>query len=427
MMQRVSRRRFLVGAGGGAMALPWLNLTHAADSIPAAAPTRLAFYYVPIGFVRSAFFPAAETTSYELTPTLKPLAAIKHKTNLITGLDRIIQSGTDVHAQCGSCFLTSAAPNEVKDSAYPLQRTLDQVVADHVGQQTPFRSLEVSCNSHTNNRESIYFDNISWYGTGHVAPSIRDPRLLYRRLFGTQGIKDYRDITDIVLEDARSFRRELGAEDQHKFAEYFESVRTIEKQIDKIERKRELIAKVEVIEPENVSLPRREYIRLMGDLMIVALQNDLTRVATMMVGPERWDTPTMYEGVFDKPRNHHQLSHSQTNAQARRDLERIDHFHVEQFAYLVEKMDTIREGDGTLLDHTLFTMGSGLGDGKTHQYSKLPIVTAGSAGGRFATDRLIRCPSGTPVANLWLSFAHLMGVERQRFADSTGPLQELGV
>lgn len=432
-MKKFSRRSFLHGASGAAMSLPWLNLTHAATAAPAAgttaavAPVRMAFYYVPIGVVRSAFFPGTDENDYQLTPTLEPLAAIKHKTNLITGLDRIIQSGTDVHAQCGSCFLTCAAPNEVKGSAYPLNRTLDHVIADHVGNQTPFRTLELSCNSHKDNKESIYFDNISWYGTGHVAPSFRDPRKVYRRLFGMQRLKDYREITDIVLEDARAFKRELGAEDQRKFAEYFDSVRSIEKQIDKIEQKKDLIAKVEMIEPKDVALPRREYIRLMGDLMIIALQNDLTRVATMMVGPERWNTPTMYEGVFDKPKSHHQLSHGQGKDQVRRDLEKIDRFHVEQFAYLLEKMESITEGDRSLLDNTVFTMGSGLGDGQTHQYHKLPIVTAGSAGGRFKTGRMIKCSDGTPLANLWLSYTHLAGISRDRFADSTGPLKALGV
>lgn len=428
-MSRITRRRFLRGASGAALALPWLNLTHtarAATAAVAAAPTRMAFYYVPIGIVRRSFFPDPEQTDYTLTPTLEPLAAVKHKTNLITGLDRTVQTGTDVHAQCGSCFLSSAAPQEIKGSAYPLSRTLDHVIADHVGDATPFRTLELSCNSHTDNKESIYFDNISWYGTGHVAPSARDPRKLYRRLFRTEGLKEMRDITDIVLDDARAFRGELGVEDRHKFEEYFDSVRSIEKQIDKIERKKDAIAKIEMIEPDAVVLPRREYIRLMGDLMIVALQNDLTRVATMMVGPERWDTPTIYEGVFDKPKNHHSLSHNQQKEPVRADLEKIDRFHVEQFAYLVAKMDAIREGERSLLDNTVFTMGSGLGDGGTHQYDKLPIVTAGSGGGRFDTGRLIKCPDGTPLANLWLSYAQMMGANGKRFADSTGPLKELG-
>lgn len=414
------------------MALPWLNISHAAtpkDNHPDAQhdALKLAFFYVPIGFVRSAFFPDDNSTQYNLTATLKPLESIKHKTTLITNLDRTIQNGTDVHAQCASCFLTSVAPGEIKQSAYPLSRTLDHILADHIGQDTPFPTLELSCNSHKNNKESIYFDNISWYGTGQVAPSLRDPLQVYRRLFGTEQSKAYRDITDIVLEDARTFQKQLGKDDKDKFAEYFESVRAIEKQIEKIEQKKKLIADVKMIQPKDVVLPRRQYIQLMGDLMIVALQTGLTRVATMMVGPERWDTPMVYEDVFNKPKSQHQLSHAQQNLNAKRDLEKIDHFHVQQFAYMVNKMDKIKEGNKSLLDNTIFTMGSGLGDGKTHQYDKLPIVVAGSGCGTIKMGQRINCKPGTPLANLWLSYTHMSGSNQKRFADSTRSLSEIMV
>lgn len=166
----------------------------------------------------------------KLTSTLKPLQRVHQHVSLITGLDRTFQIGTDVHAQCASCFLSSAAPFTVTSSAWPLQRTLDHVVADQIGTSTPFRTLELSCNSHRDNLESIYFDNISWYRTGHVAPSIRDPRKAYQRLFGTREIRELRNITDLVLDDARSLQKELSKSDRARFAEYFESVRTIELQ-----------------------------------------------------------------------------------------------------------------------------------------------------------------------------------------------------
>jgi hypothetical protein len=185
-------------------------------------------------------------------------------------------------------------------------------------------------------------------------------------------------------------------------------------------------------------LPRGEYIRLMGDLMVVALQSGLTNVATFMVGPERWDTPYLFESLFDKPRSHHQMSHNQKKFIE--DLIKVDHFHMEQFAYLLEKMDGIQEANGkTLLDNTLFTYGSGLGDGATHQYSALPIVTAGSGGGAFKTGRHFNLSEqsgltpkvggryttpegGVPLANLWLTQARALGLNLDRFADSTGEL-----
>ncbi|MBU62070.1 MAG: hypothetical protein CMI26_06170, partial [Opitutae bacterium] len=170
----------------------------------------------------------------------------------------------------------------------------------------------------------------------------------------------------------------------------------------------------------------------------VALQSGLTNVATFMVGPERWDTPYLFESLFDKPRSHHQMSHNQKKFIE--DLIKVDHFHMEQFAYLLEKMDGIEEANGkTLLDNTLFTYGSGLGDGATHQYSALPIVTAGSGGGKFKTGRhfnlseqsgltpkvggkYVAPDGGMPLANLWLTQARALGLKIDRFADSTGEL-----
>ena len=289
----------------------------------------------------------------------------------------------------------------------------------------------------------MQFDNISWYGTSHVAPSMRDPRKAYRRLFGVEDIKTCHNITDLVLEEARSLRRELGYTDQQKFNEYFDSIRSIEEQMEKLEQMKSRLTKIKLAEPTEAKLPRGKYIRLMGDLMVVALQTGLTNVATFMVGPERWNTPLLYEGLFDKPRSHHGMSHNQGEFVA--DLLKVDQFHMEQFAYLVQKMDNLEEANGTsLLDNTIFTYGSGLGDGATHQYSALPIIVAGSGGGKLITGRhlnlsVISGPvlkknasyqkpeGGMPLANLWLTQAQAMGMKQKRFADSTSVLSQLVV
>lgn len=446
-MTQHNRRTFLRGIGGSVLALPWMESLAAAAGSAAKPATRMAFYYVPIGVVRKAFFPGEADAAIpkfssnqveiqvdvnipvgvhplELTPTQKPLEKVKQHVTFITGMDRTFQQGTDVHAQCASCYLSSAAPFTIKESAWPLDRTLDHIVADHVGHSTPFRTLEFSCNSHKDNKESIYFDNISWYGTGHVAPSLRDPRKAYRRLFGTQDIEATRNITDLVLEDARSMRRYLGKQDREKFTEYFDSLRAIETQMDKLEAMKSELVQVPFEEPADAYLPRGEYIRLMGDLMVVALQTGLTNVATFMVGPERWDTPYMFEGLFDKPRSHHQMSHNQDKFLD--DLIKVDQFHMEQFVYLVDKMAQIEEADGsTLLDNTIFTYGSGLGDGATHQYTDLPIIVAGRGSGQLATGHHINLPEGTPLANLWLTQSQAMGLKLDRFADSTGTVKQL--
>jgi hypothetical protein len=446
-MKSLSRRKFLRGVGGAALALPWL------ESVSSATPTkpvaqRMAHFYVPIGVVRRGFFPGEAddiipkgnlgnvmkslgkqnpTCSVkpldQLTPTMQPLEKFKSKINLLTGMDRTFQQGTDVHAQCASCYLSSAEPYTIKGTAWPLNRTLDHLVADHVGTTTPFRTLEFSCNSHRDNKESIYFDNISWYGTGHLAPSIRDPRKMYHRLFSTREIDRYRDVTDLVLEDARSLSKDLGYSDRQKFAEYFESIRTIETQLDRLETMRAELAQVDFEEPTESHMPRGEYIRLMGDLMVVALQTGLTNVATFMIGPERWDTPYMFESLFNKPRSHHGMSHNQTKMID--DLLKVDRFHMEQYVYLVEKMDKIEQSDGTsLLDNTLFTYGSGLGDGSTHQYNDLPIIVAGG-GKHVQSGQHINMPEGTPLANLWLTQARMMGLDMKRFADSSGTIDQL--
>ncbi len=443
-----NRRQFLRGVGGSVMALPCLESF--ADTSGKQPSLRMAHFYVPIGVVRRGFFPGEADHVIPkgnlgnvmkslgkqdpnpfvrpldaLTPTMQPLAGLEQHFNLITGMDRVFQQGTDVHAQCASCYLSSAKPYTIEGTAWPLDRTLDHIVADRVGQSTPFRTLEFSCNSHRDNKESIYFDNISWFGTGHLAPSIRDPRKMYRRLFSTQQASQFRDVTSLVLEDARSLQKELGASDQQKFAEYFDAIRAIEIQMDRLEKMRSELSQVAFDEPPEAYLPRGDYIRLMGDLMVTALQTGLTNVATFMVGPERWDTPYLFDGLFDSPRSHHQMSHNQTKMIE--DLLQVDRFHMEQFAYLAGRMKEIKEADGsTLLDNTLFTYGSGLGDGSTHQYNDLPIIMAGG-GKRVKTGLHINLAEGTPLANLWLTQAQMLGLAIDGFADSTGTVDDIRV
>lgn len=441
----ITRRSFLRGAGGAVLSLPWLESL--AESPAAQAPHRFAVFYVPIGVVRRSFFPLETDNEvpvfrgadfkgvdgadikpglhpFPLTPTIKPLEGMREHVTLITGIDRTFQSGTDVHAQCGSCFLTSAAPYSIQHSAYPLDRTLDHVIADEIGGTTPFRTMEFSCNPHKDNKESIYFDNISWYATGQVAPSIRDPRKAYRRMFGMQEIDRVRNISDLVLDEARSLRRELGYADREKFGEYLEAIRSIEVKTDRLEKMKGELDKVGLTEPSAAHLPRGEHIQLMADLMIVALQAGLTRVATFMIGPERWDTPYMFDGLFDDPRSHHKMSHNQR--QYITHLEQVDRFHMQQFALVLEKMKAIKESNGsTLLDNTLITYGSGLGDGSTHQFHNLPIIVGGGSGFGIKGDRHIHCSDGTPLANLWLKQAQLMGVKGNRFADSTQAMDQL--
>jgi hypothetical protein len=418
-----------------------------AAKTPETPAVRLAFFYLPNGLVRRGFFPGeserklppfagqnnvwrfegkeAPVGSHPLTftPTMAPLHKMREKLSLITSMDRTFQHGTDSHAQCASCYLTSSAPHTVANSAYPLNRTLDHVAADQIGRTTPFSTLELSCNDAKDNIESIYFDNMSWYGTGHVAPSMRKPREVYDRLFSTNSNQRYRNITDLVLGNAKSLEKKLGPRDREKFGEYLEAIRVIEKRMDRMDAMKAELVDYKTERP-NEHLPHDQYIDIMGDLLVTALQAGLTHVGTLMVGPERWQTTKKYTGILDQPRSHHGMSHNQSKFVD--DLLKLDRFHVGAFARLLENMDAIEEANGTtLLDNTIFTMGAGLGDGSTHQYNDLPLIVAGGGGGKLKLGKHVQCERGTPLSNLWLTQLQALGIKRDRYADSTGTLDAI--
>ena len=419
----IPRRTFLHGCGA-ALALPFLDAMQARGA-KTAAPKRVAFFYTPNGVAQEAWHPKVTGHNFALSRTLQPLAPVRKKISLFTNLDRVKVPGTDGHAQAGACYLSTAAPDELSPAGYPLKRTIDQVIADTAGKVTPFRSLELSCNSFTDNRESVYFDNISWYGHGHVARSIKDPRKVFQRLFNVKEHQANASVLDLVRADAKDLQGRLGRLDRHKLDEYMDSVRTVEHQIERITKQQVDARDLGIEQPEKLwtTMRRDEYIQVMGDLMILALQTDLTRVSTMMVAPERWDTPLRFEDVFEKPIRHHGWTHNQNNKQVLSDLEKLDLFHMRQFARLCQKMDVIQEGDSTLLDNLMFTYGSGLSSGMLHECTNLPTVIAGSAGGQLKTNRHDQHAKGTPIANLWVSMAQAMGCPVKQLGDSNGVLK----
>ena len=419
----IPRRTFLRGCGA-ALALPFLEVMQARGA-KTAAPIRLAFFYTPNGVAQKAWHPKVTGHNFALSRTLQPLAPVRKKISLFTNLDRVKVPGTDGHAQAGACYLSTAAPDELSPAGYPLKRTIDQVIADTAGKVTPFRSLELSCNSFTDNRESVYFDNISWYGHGHVARSIKDPRKVFQRLFNVKEHQANASVLDLVRADAKDLQGRLGRLDRHKLDEYMDSVRTVEHQIERITKQQVDARDLGIEQPEKLwtTMRRDDYIQVMGDLMILALQTDLTRVSTMMVAPERWDSPLMFEDVFEKPILHHGWTHNQNNKQVLSDLEKLDHFYMRQFSKICQKMDAIQEGDGTLLDNMMFTYGSGLSSGMLHECTNLPTVIAGSAGGQLKTNRHDQHAKGTPIANLWVSMAKVMGCPVKQLGDSTGLLK----
>ena len=434
------------------MALPFLPSVALGAAAPVRPDKKLVMMYVPNGMVRRAFFPGEEDQELpgfiggfnadkikdkkriknkpgvypiQLTPTMKPLAKLTNDVTLVTGLDRTYKNGQDVHAQGASCYLTSVSPEQAADKGmrYPNGRSLDQVIGDKVGHKTIFKTLEISCNGFKAPKEDIYFDNISWYGPGRIAPSIKNPRKLYQRLFMADSYRQHvGDVTDLLLADAKDLSRKLDAQDKRTMDEFMHMVRAVEVRIDKLEQR---LKGASIEEPTDADLPRGEYIQLMGDMMILALQMGITNICTFMVGPERWDAPLMYEGVFPKPVQHHNMTHNQ-KGDGWKELQKIDAFHMRQFAYIISRMKQVKESDGSsLLDNAVVTYGAGLGDGATHQYFDLPLIVSGRAQGAVKQGRFIQCKSGTLNSNMWLTVAKLMGLEIDQYSDSDGLISDL--
>ena len=435
------------------MALPFFPSLAKGKSANLLMNKKLVMMYIPNGILRRYFFPGEEDAvlpgfvggfnadkskdtkriinepgiyPLEFTSTMRPLLKHKEDITMVTGLDRTFKSGQDVHAQGASCYLTSVSPRQAEERGmrYPNGRSLDQVIGDKVGHTSVYNTLEISCNGFTAGKEDIYFDNISWYGPGRIAPSIKNPRKLYDRLFMADSYRNHiQDVTDLILADTKSISRKLGNQDKDTLDGLVTMIREIELRIEKLEK---MISGADVNQPTNEILPRGEYIRLQADLMLAALQMGITNVSTFMIGPERWDASLMYEGVFSKPLQHHNMTHNQKKEEVATELQKIDIFHLEQLSYVISRMKEIKESDGTsLFDNSILTYGAGLGDGATHQYFDLPMIVAGKGQGQIKQGRFIRCKSGTLNSNLWLTLANLMGLETESFADSNAVISDL--
>jgi hypothetical protein len=276
-------------------------------------------------------------------------------------------------------------------------------------------SLELSTNDFTDNKETRYYESISWYAPGYAANVEKNPRTVFQRLFGKPDADATRSVLDVVLADAKALNARLGRDDQEKLGEYLESVRATEKRIEKAEKIAKQMRKPALAEPAGIPESRGDYLRLQAELFILAFQNDLTRMATLVIDPERWDSPRMYHGLFDKPQNHHVLTHTKGD-EAKAAVAKIDRFHVEFYAHVVERLKATN-----LLDTTTLVMGSGISDGDQHNYADLQVLIAGGSmkRGHFHFE------GKRPLADLWLTLAQQAGVKQDRFADSTGTLAEL--
>jgi hypothetical protein len=443
----ISRRTVLRGLGT-AIALPFLEAMlpvagGAAGSAAAGAPKRLAFVYVPNGIYMPEWTPAALGADFTLPSILEPLKPFRKELLVLSGLTldaaRAHGDGGGDHARAMSSFLTGIHPRKTAGSDIHASVSVDQVAAQKLGRETRLPSLEIGCDRGLQAGDCdtgyscVYSANLSWRtDTTPMAKEI-DPKLVFERLFSeplkpgeVDAVRARRDryqqsILDFVTEDAARLRSQLGGPDRRKLDEYLTAVRELEVRIERAGRGPEH-PPAGAVKPAGIPKDYAEHIRLLTDLVVLAFRGDLTRVATFVYADEGSNRSYRFMGV---PEGHHDLSHHGGDKQKQDKIRQINCFHITQFAYLLEKLKGIAEGDGTLLDRCMLVYGSGNSDGNRHNHDDLPLLLAGKGGGTLRTGRHVRYKKETPLTNLYLGMLDRVGVQMKSFGDSTGPLEDL--
>ena len=443
-MKLIDRRTMLRGLGVS-MSLPWLEsmgpLVAWADNptAKAAVPNRLAFIYVPNGKIMEDWTPTQEGAGFELSPTLGPLAPVKDKLQVLSGLvsdkARAHGDGGGGHARGLSAFLTGAHPNKTDGLDIRCGISADQVAAQRVGDQTRLTSIELAAErgKMAGNCDSgyscVYSSTMSWRSATQPLPTEVNPKLVFERLFASspnaeRAARNARrnSILDFIREDSQGLSGRISKNDARKLDEYFTSIRDIEQRIERIQNLPP-IAAPDYPPPTDIPDSWEEHIRVMYDLIALGFQADVTRVASFVVAGEGSNRPYSFIGV---PDGHHDLSHHGGDEAKKSKIRQINLFHTKQLAYLLEKLNSIPEGDGTLLDHAMIAYGSGISDGNRHQHDNLPIILAGGGCGTLKTGRHLRYTDETPLNNLWVSMLDRMEVDVEQLGDSTGALPNLG-
>ena len=445
--QPLSRRTMLRGMGA-AVALPFLDamvpaFAGGAGRLTAGkAPVRMAFTYVPNGIIMEDWTPTAVGSDFGLPKVLEPVADFRDDLLLFSGLThnngRALGDGAGDHARAAASFLTGVHPKKTDGADIRNGISVDQVAAQMLGDRTRFASIELgtehgrragNCDS---GYSCAYSNSVSWRSEATPMPPEVNPRLVFERLFGRPGAKDDpaarakrrrydKSILDFVQEDTRKLKGDLGPTDQRKLDEYLDAVREIEKRIA-ISEKPTSDAEPAIDRPRGIPVAFADHTKLMFDLQVVAFQTDLTRISTLMVGREGSNRTYREIGV---PYAHHGLTHHQGDEEKIRQISSINRFHMEQFAHFLKRLDSIEEGDGTLLDHSMLVYGSGLADGNKHTHHDLPVLVAGGGGGALHPGRHVRYPEETPMTNLYLSLLDIMGVRPESVGDSHGKLEHL--
>ena len=444
--RHLSRRTFLQGVGA-AIALPVLDAmspAFAAASPPTKRPVRLVFCYVPNGVIMEDWTPKTVGSGYEFTRILKPLEAYRSDLTVLSGLadhnGNELGDGAGDHARAGASFLTGVHCKKTSGADIHNGVSVDQIAARAFADQTRFASLELGCeDSRTvGNCDSgyscAYTNSVSWRSATTPMPPEVNPRTVFERLFGHEDVRldpatrarraRYRQsILDLVREDTQTLMTGLGQADRRKMDEYLTSVREIEQRIQRAESENQANpVNPGFDKPTGIPVKYADYISLMQDLQVAALQTDLTRVSTLMMGREGSNRTYPEINISD---SHHPLTHHRNNPDLIEKVTQINTFHVDLFGGFLGKLKAVPDGDGTLLDHTLVVYGSGISDGNRHLHENLPVLLAGRGDGRFKPAGHVRYEDGTPVANLYMTVLDRAGVHPNSIGDSTGKLVQL--
>ena len=442
----ITRRTVLKGLGV-TMALPWLEqmgvqTSWAAGNTPAAqaAPNRMAYLYVPNGVNMDGWrVPTEGALPSKLPAILEPLADLRADFSVLSGLTadkaRAHGDGGGDHARAMSAFLTGAQPRKTDGANIKAGISADQIAAARLGDRTRLASLEIGADASKmaggcdSGYSCIYESNLSWRSANQPMPKEISPKLIFERLFGAgsdveRARRDAarKSVLDAVRDDFRELNVRLGTEDKRKLDEYFTAVRELEVRITKAGTSAQPKPPVGFKAPTGIPQSYEEHLRLLADLLVVAFQTDTTRVCTFVFANEGSNRSYPFINVRD---GHHNLSHHGGDPEKKAKIQDINIFHTTQLAYFLTRLKSVKEGDGTLLDHSMIVYGSGNGDGDRHNHDDLPILLAGRGCGTIRQGRSIQYGKETPINNLWVSMLNRMDIRDVQFGDSTGELKKL--
>ena len=433
--KHLSRRMVLSGVGA-TIALPLLDAMVPAGTAlaqTAAAPKlKLGFVYFPHGAIMRLWTPATEGTNFELAPLLEPLARFKSQLTVVSGLENKHAAGP-THAITPGTWLSGVSPRISHDPYGGV--TADQIAVQHIGQDTPLPSLEVSTEEAVGggacdrNYGCSYGATISFRTPSTPLPMEFNPRKLFQRLFGQGDTPEerellaaqYASILDVVADRAAALQKVVGATDRRMLADYLESVREIERRVQKMEAN-DLSALALPDAPVGIPSSFDEQMNLMFDTVALAWTANLTRITSFMMAAEVSNMTYNHVEVADA---FHALSHHQNNAAKLERLQRVQLYHSRAFARFVEKLAGTPDGEGSMLDNALLVYGSNMSDSNAHDHFPLPMALVGGACGKVKGGQHLRYPDRTPVSNLLLTVLQRAGVPLESLGDSTGALAEV--